>query len=29
MRDNKLFVNIQDAKYDRDRLIPVLNLDAC
>lgn len=28
MRDNKLFVNIQDAKYDSDRLIPVLNLDA-
>ena len=28
MRDTKLFVNIQDAKYDSDRLIPVLNLDA-
>lgn len=28
MRDTKLFVNIQDAKYDSDRLIPVLNTDA-
>lgn len=28
MRDGKLFVNIQDAKYDSDRLIPVLNLNA-
>lgn len=28
MRDTKLFVNIQDAKYNSDRLIPVLNLDA-
>ncbi|MBD8038697.1 tyrosine-type recombinase/integrase [Solibacillus sp. A46] len=28
MRDDKLFVNIQDAKYDSDRLIPVLNLNA-
>lgn len=28
IRDNKLLVNIQDAKYDSDRLIPVLNLDA-
>ena len=26
MRDDKLFVNIQDAKYDSDRLIPVLNV---
>lgn len=28
MRNDKLFVNIQDAKYDSDRLIPVLNIDA-
>ena len=26
MRNDKLFVNIEDAKYDSDRLIPVLNL---
>lgn len=26
MREDKLFVNIQDAKYDSDRLIPVLNV---
>ena len=26
MRDDKLFVNIQDAKYDSDRLIPVLSI---
>ena len=28
MRGDKLFVNIQDAKYGSDRMIPVLNVQA-